>query len=61
VIRIGCQVLCRAACCWPAVQRGWVILPLTVAGLTSAFYIGERTPAADADKCLACGKTRAGD
>jgi hypothetical protein len=45
VIRIGCQVLCRAACCWPCDPEGGVILPHTVAGLTSAFHVGERTAA----------------
>jgi len=43
VIRIGCQVPCRAAFCWPRGPEGRVILPHTVAGLTSAFHVGERT------------------
>ena len=45
VIRIGCQVPCRAAFCWPRGPEGRVILPHTVAGLTSAFHVGERTAA----------------
>ena len=45
VIRIGCQVLCRAACCGLAVRRGGLILPHTIAGLTWAFHVSERTAA----------------